>query len=524
MVLPVKLRLINILILVAFILPVKAGLNSYTETTPLLFGIDRDYPPLEYVDTNGSPQGLDIVFTQELMNRMNIPFTYSPNTWENISDDVLSGRVDLGMMVYSPYRKNLTNYSRAVFRLYYQILYRDDVKGHLDLRDLVGKSVAYMSSRPIKDTLIKAGAQLYEIKDLSQATKDLSEGRYDAVICFRYQSKYLIEKYNLKNLVANDLTLAPREYCYVSHDKELIDSINVMLDRLESEGYIEQVYGEVAQNFGGFRIPDWVWYLLIALVFVYLLAFIIFQKRYQKRLRQEMERAQRSERMKTVFLGNVSHALRTPLNAIIGFSALLGENSGEDIPPEDVHHLLKIINQNGEQLLYFINELLNLSETESSELNLQRTQLNLRETMESYLNDCRSSLAEGVTLSMEGDDMTTMMDEKYLRIVTKHFLTNAVTHTTQGSVVLRYRIVNGGLHVEVEDTGSGIPDALRQNIFNLLSDKATFVQDEVPGLGLTICKAIVDRFKGQIGAESPEKGGSIFWYWVPLSNKVKSGK
>ena len=78
--------------------------------------------------------------------------------------------------------------------------------------------------------------------------------------------------------------------------------------------------------------------------------------------------------------------------------------------------------------------------------------------MESYLNDCRSSLAEGVTLSMEGDDMTTMMDEKYLRIVTKHFLTNAVTHTTQGSVVLRYRIVNGGLHVEVEDTGSGIPD------------------------------------------------------------------
>ena len=165
-----------------------------------------------------------------------------------------------------------------------------------------------------------------------------------------------------------------------------------------------------------------------------------------------------------------------------------------------------------------------MSETESSELNLQRTQLNLRETMESYLNDCRSSLAEGVTLSIEGDDMTTMMDEKYLRIVTKHFLTNAVTHTTQGSVVLRYRIVNGGLHVEVEDTGSGIPDALRQNIFNLLSDKATFVQDEVPGLGLTICKAIVDRFKGQIGAESPEKGGSIFWYWVPLSNKVKSGK
>ena len=519
-----KLRLINILVFVAFIIPVKADLKSYTENTPLLFGIDMDYPPLEYIDTDGSPQGLDIVFTKELMNRMNIPFTYSPNSWENISDDVLTGRVDLGMMVYSSYRKNLTNYSRAVFRLYYQILYRNDVKGHLDLRDLMGKSVAFMSSRPIRDTLTKAGAQLFEIKNLSQATKDLSEGRYDAVICFRYQSKYLIEKYNLKNLVAKDLTLAPREYCYVSHDKELIDSINVMLDRMESEGYINQVYGEVAQNFGGFRIPDWVWYLLVALVFVFLLSFIFFQQRYQKRLRLEMERAQRSERLKTVFLGNVSHALRTPLNAIIGFSALLDENSGETIPPEDVHHLLKIINRNGEQLLYFIDELLNLSESESSELQLQRTELNLREIMESYLNDCRPSLAEGVTLSLEGDDLAAIMDEKYIRIVTKHFLTNAIKHTTQGSVVLRYRMVNGGLRVEVEDTGPGIPDALRNNIFNLLSDKSMFIQDEVPGLGLTICKAIVDRFKGQIGAESPEKGGSIFWYWVPLYNKVKSGK
>ena len=519
-----KLRLINILVFVAFIIPVKADLKSYTENTPLLFGIDMDYPPLEYIDTDGSPRGLDIVFTKELMNRMNIPFTYSPNSWENISDDVLTGRVDLGMMVYSSYRKNLTNYSRAVFRLYYQILYRNDVKGHLDLRDLMGKSVAFMSSRPIRDTLTKAGAQLFEIKNLSQATKDLSEGRYDAVICFRYQSKYLIEKYNLKNLVAKDLTLAPREYCYVSHDKELIDSINVMLDRMESEGYINQVYGEVAQNFGGFRIPDWVWYLLVALVFVFLLSFIFFQQRYQKRLRLEMERAQRSERLKTVFLGNVSHALRTPLNAIIGFSALLDENGGETIPPEDVHHLLKIINRNGEQLLYFIDELLNLSESESSELQLQRTELNLRKIMESYLNDCRPSLAEGVTLSLEGDDLAAIMDEKYLRIVTKHFLTNAIKHTTQGSVVLRYRMVNGGLRVEVEDTGPGIPDALRNNIFNLLSDKSMFIQDEVPGLGLTICKAIVDRFKGQIGAESPEKGGSIFWYWVPLYNKVKSGK
>ena len=119
----------------------------------MLLGMDVDYPPLEYIDKDGTPQGLDIVFTKELMRRMNIPFTYSPNTWENISDDVLSGRVDLGLMVYSPYRKHLTNYSRAIFRLYYQILYRNDVKGHMDLRQVSGKSVAYMASRPLKRSI-----------------------------------------------------------------------------------------------------------------------------------------------------------------------------------------------------------------------------------------------------------------------------------------------------------------------------------------------------------------------------------
>ena len=130
----------------------------------MLFGIDMDYPPMEYVDSEGTPSGYDVEFTTELMHRLNIPFTFSPNTWENISGDILTGRVDLGMMVYSPYRKDSTNYSRAVFRLYYQIVYRQDDTSSFDVRNLVNKRVAYMSSRPIRDTLTRVGADLCEIK------------------------------------------------------------------------------------------------------------------------------------------------------------------------------------------------------------------------------------------------------------------------------------------------------------------------------------------------------------------------
>ena len=89
-------------------------------------------------------------------------------------------------------------------------------------------------------------------------------------------------------------------------------------------------------------------------------------------------------------------------------------------------------------------------------------------------------------------------------------------HTHKGSITLRYFMVDKGLRIEVQDTGEGLPEALRDNIFALLAEKNTFIREDVPGLGLTICKAIVDRCHGRIGVESPKEGGTVFWHWVPV--------
>jgi signal transduction histidine kinase len=487
-----------------------------------------DYPPLQYVDEGGVPHGLDIEFTKRLMSRLNVPFTYSTNSWENISEDVLKGRVDLAMMVYSPYRKDLTNYSRGVFRLYYQLVYRKNEKAPYGLRDLSGKEIAHMASKPINDTLVNVGAKPILIMDLSKALHELSEGKYDAVICFRYQAKYLIDKFHFKNLVIEDLTLTPREYCYVSHDKALIDSINTVLEKMQAEGVVDEVYAGVTASFDGIKIPQWFYPAVILLVIGVLLTFIVFQQRYQKKLRQEMHRAQRSEQLKTVILSNISHALRTPLNAIIGFSDVLSADDGS-MAVEDRQQLLQLVNSNGQQLLHFINQLLDLSDIQASNSPLELVEVAIADEAKAYIDECRGSVSEGVDLRVEGDDVKVMVDGRYLRIVTKHFLSNAIRHTKQGSVTLRYRLQDKGLYVEVQDTGDGLPEALRENLFSLLSDKATFVQNEVPGLGLTICKAIVDRCKGKIGAQSPADGGTIVWFWMPVKEvkevkEVKSEK
>jgi len=506
------------LLLLTLATGVRAGNLGYSKEHPLLMGIDRDYPPLEFVDENGKPSGLDIRFTEELLKRLDIPYTYSPNSWEKISDDVLNGKVDLAMMVYSTYRKNITNYSRQVFRLYYQIVYRAGEEKHqrFDIRDLGGKSIAYMSSRPITDTLTSVGAVLNVVTDLQKAFIALSKGKYDAVICFRYQTKYIIEHNKLKGLRAEDMTLTPREYCYVSKSKELIEAINAELDKMDAEGIITGIYGdEVTSQFGGIHIPEWVWYAIAAMIVVFLLAFIIAQGRYQKRLRKEMERAQRSEHLKTVFLGNVSHALRTPLNSIIGFSELMSNTPDDSLSQEERQQMLKLINDNGQQLLYFIDELLQLSNIEANDLTYNRIDVNLSEIMERLAARTRKKTAPGVEVKVEGKGGCVYVDPNMMELVTMHCLDNAAKHTHSGTITLSYTIEDNGVRIAVKDTGEGLPPSLRNNIFALLTEKNTYVQDEVPGLGLSICKAIVDRSGGRIGAESPPEGGTVLWHWVP---------
>ena len=518
-----KQKLLYIILFFAVAVSARAELSgSYTKERPVLFGTAMDYPPLEYVDPDGTACGYDIDFTQKLMERLNLPLVCQPMPWGDIPRAAIDGKIDLSIMTYSTYRQDSVYYSRSIFKLHYQLVYRDDAESrHIDMRRLGGRKVAYLSSKPISDTLAAVGAVPIIVPNLRQAMHDLSMGEYDAVICYRYQVKFLTEKYNLTNLTYEDFTLMPREYCYASHDKRLIDLIDDVLDDMEEEGTIYKVYSPAGVYLDAPEIPLWVWYLLVGVVILSLLFFNIVQRLYQKKLMQEMRRAQRSERAKTAFLANVSHILRTPLNAINGFSEILKSDEAGELPAEERAQLATFVHDNGERLLYFINELLTLSDIEGNELNFNRTTVDLREAMESYAEETRKQLSGDVELQVVGPESCHVyVDEKLMHIITKHFLDNAVQHTEKGKITLTFEVKDSRLRVEVKDTGSGVPEELRRNIFSLLTEKATAIQDEIPGLGLTICKAVVDHCHGDVGLISPPEGGACFWYWVPIK-KVK---
>lgn len=513
-------RIISLLLLLTLALSASADNLGYSKYKPLLFGIDMDYAPMEYIDDKGIPRGFDVEFTRRLMKRLDIPFTYSPNTWSNIAEDVLQGKVDLGMMVYSPYRKDLTNYSRAVFRLYYQIVYAKKSEARYGLRDVEGKKIALMKSRPIVDTLTKVGAKAMVVEDLKGAFLDLQKGKYDALICFRYQARYIIEELDLDDLTSSDLALTPREYCYVSHSKELIDAINTELDKMEEDGEIDDVYGNIRSAFGKTVIPKWVWLLLASIIIVGLTLVVIQQLVARKKILKEMERAKKSEELKDIFLSNLSHSLRTPLNAIIGFSDLLMSSPADLMPEDEQKELLGLINTNGLQLLHLINELLSLSDIEGRNQLFDRSVVDVEQKMSVYAAETRMQLQKGVQLKVVDPigGMRARLDEKLLRLIVMHLLDNAREHTTEGTITLTYYAKQDGIYVEVKDTGRGLPENLKENIFTLLSDKNTYLQKETPGLGLSICKAIIDKDGGQIGAKDNEEDGrgTVVWFWAPV--------
>lgn len=502
-----------------FVVSPLAETLGFSKERPLVMGMNTSYAPLQYVDGRGTPSGYDVEFTKKLLERMGIPYTFSPNHWDKMSPGIIEGKYDMGLLVYSPYRKELTNYSQAVFRMYYQIVYRKKDYSTFDFRHLKDKEIAYMKSRPIGLMLKEEHAKDVPITDLSKAFRDLADGKYDGVICYRFQAQYNIDLLNLRGqLQTEELSLEPREYCYASHDPRLIKAINEELIRMEREGVIDEVYGDnVLTQFGAIKIPRWVWVLLILLVFLFLLIFSINRYRFSKRLQKAYdallvanERANESTRMKSQFIKQISHEIRTPLNILSGFTQLI-TSSGIQLSEADQDEARTEIVKSTDRITGLVNKMLELSDI-SSQTVLERKDLvnALQVAQQAAKNTSITDVAhvEFTLKQEEGADVTFATDKRAAVRILELLLDNAIKFTCPTKVALseggcvkqQVTLVVGSdadtVQFAVEDTGIGIPADEAEHIFD------EFVQlDEYyngTGIGLTVARSLARRLGGDV--------------------------
>lgn len=512
---------------------------GFNRENPLIFGIDHDYAPLEYVDDKGIPQGYDVEFTRILMHRLGIPFTFHPNSWKNIAPDVLHGNVDLGMMIYSPYRKDSTNYSRAVFRLYYQVVYpkvSDDER--FDFRNLEGKRIAYMNSRPVGEMLASENAKKFSVTNLEEAMFDLVEGKYDAVICYRYQARYLIDHHHFKNLLTDDISLPPREYCYVGSNKELINAIDHELLKMETEGVTDDVY-TIKSTFNGIRIPTWVWYLLGGITILSLLIINIIYRISRKRLAQAnavlekgnlelkqrneelviaRERALESDRMKTAFIRNMTHQIRTPLNIVTGFAQVINDDY-ETLSRDDMKMMVSQMMKNTDAITAIVNKLISLSIIQSRYKLTKDDRMTCNQLCQEVSLALRLSHPDEVAFKIESyvpDNLYIQTNKSSLLNIIGELLHNADQFTEKGSITLScYQPNDTNVCFCVTDTGKGIPAQDRQNIFNQFFKLDEF--SEGLGLGLTLCKITTNQLGGDIQIDNNYNNGTRVIVTLPLN-------
>ena len=270
------------------------------------------------------------------------------------------------------------------------------------------------------------------------------------------------------------------------------------------------------------------WQSIIFILVLVLFAICLFlvQHYYHVRLRNEIGRAQRSERIKTVFMANVSHALRTPLNAIITDSQKLLDNEESD--PKKLKAMMTTINQNGKQLLYFISQLLELSSFDSNMATFTMIEVNLAELMASYRREAQRDAGANVQVVVRSPlspHAKGMVDTNLMYQLMTHLLHNALAHTQEGTITIDYDYADNGLKIEVIDTGDGEPQDFKSNFSTLIQGNDSLALfNQRSGLGLSICKSIVEGLHGTIELKSEKGKGTHVTVWIPCKMRdMKKG-
>ncbi len=253
------------------------------------------------------------------------------------------------------------------------------------------------------------------------------------------------------------------------------------------------------------------------------------RKEVENHLEVAKTRAEEADHLKTAFLANMSHEIRTPMNAILGFTELLltGQITGTD-----KNEYLRLILKSGNDLLHIINDIIDISKLETKQLKITDKSCKPYELLSDLhklykgVLSRRTNYDVDLILNVEQDEKsaTIVTDTERLKQVLSNLLSNALKFTEEGFIEFGYKLAQEDrIYFYVKDTGIGIPEKMQERIF----ERFTQIDDTYSknpggtGLGLTICKNIVQLLGGDIWVMSSVGEGSNFYFYLPLKKELE---
>lgn len=263
--------------------------------------------------------------------------------------------------------------------------------------------------------------------------------------------------------------------------------------------------------------------LFLIIIFVLLVGFGIafyFMYRYYKyQLKREIKRAQKSELLKSVFLENISRALRAPMKAILGYSNMILEEKDEYMQPAQVKEMVTHINTGTQQVLGFIQHLMELSKFEGITPAFTFIEVNLAELMASYRREAMVVTKSDVAVRVRTDlspHCRGRLDTNFMHQLMMHLLTNAAKLTNQGDITIFYTHERRGLKTSISYMGNGQTELIGEDIYSYLQrEDALAMNDDSSGLELSLCRAIVDALGGELDIDSDNGRKTTVTFWFP---------
>ena len=241
-------------------------------------------------------------------------------------------------------------------------------------------------------------------------------------------------------------------------------------------------------------------------------------------LNEALLREEAAYRAKAQFLANVNHELRTPMNVILGLSSVVAADVGDPLVPERIHK----IERAARQLLRVVDDIIDMADLQAGSVRIEAVPFDLNDVLNELDRVwCVRAEAKGLRWERVSDPAVPSIlhgDPRRLRQVIGNLLGNAVKFSERGTVALRIHVAQEGergllLRFEVEDQGIGIGAEQQEGIFRIFeqADSSRTRRFNGTGLGLPLCKSLVELMGGTMGLESHPGRGSLFWFSLPFA-------
>lgn len=522
-------------------------------------GTDHDYPPFEYVDEQGTPQGFNIDLLKAIAETMGLTLKITTGPWKEIRSALENDRIDMvSGMYYSPERDMKVNFSVPFILVHQSMFTRDDTDFH-KFSDLKNREIIVQTGDIMHDYVLsnQITPKIIEVNNTLDGIRLLASGKHDAALLPNLQGQYFSRKYDITNIKAVEPVIPGQKYCFAvaEGNQELVDMLDQGLSILKASGK----YQEIREHWFGvledtnyllsYRI---VLIILLCLVLVLLLSWFwtwTLRQLVRKRTRQladelserkqaEKEKEALEDRLRQVhkmeaigtLAAGIAHDFNNILSAIVGYAQLARlETDSESRAYKDMTAVL----ESADRAKKLIRQILTYSRRTEQEQQAEHLSFLIKGGMR-LLKTSLPANVEMVTDLQANNDLI-LANATQIHQVLINLVTNSAhaIGVNQGRIEIRLRNIEltqktisvpalmPGPCVEltVTDTGHGIDKSIQERIFDPFF--TTKQRGQGTGMGLSVVHGIVKSHGGHIQVESRLNQGTSFRIIFPVYTGAK---